>query len=1491
MSLSLSREELGGLKPRALKQRAREVGVAPEQLEEVDDADDVKAAIIDLIMAVVQQTPGDLVEARLTSLRTELEAQKPSALKKRAREVGVDPERLDEADDADDVKGAVVALILEKERQLAEEEARAAAVQALLAELTPLKPRALKKRALASGVDPESVDEADDADDVKGRLIELIMGRELSPGASSLPEGVPPEPEGAGVVNVHSAGRAVAAIVPEPEPESEGEEEGEREGGLGRPPPAKRAPPRRPAGSLPSSHRAFGSMRFDGVVPAHAEQLQAAMRGEGAELEIVNMAGGGDIDRAVQDGILAADAFVVFGSAKYGEDTGNAACTYYESKFAQGQKKKIILIRMIPFEEEFVFPQAKFMFGINMLELPWMLGTPMPADLPHQVLKAMGIGAACAPPSSPAPPSAPQPGIATMDASQMAGKVLDRREDYSDRRQLRQDITKWAMDTSSGEPGCLLIGGPGAGKTTLLTELVEDATAEFHATVLATHFCAAHDLESLKPQAFVCGIATQLYTGCRRYREYVDTTAAVQEKVKKLLSGDFDGEPTSSFIDLLMRPLKAVFSGSARPTEGGFVLCIDSLDEALLVADAAEGQAGQSSTIVQLLKTCSSKRLFPPWLKVVATSRDVPEVAQLKSWRRIDLGSETRLEENRATIRAYINIRLDATDSPLKAHVDQMVEAEQQPEPEASEPEPEGTEQPEAFHCHAAAHPYFRALVERSGGNFLYAATALNDVEAGMGDLADVGSLPNGLDELFLHFFERLFEGADGEKYTRVRPVFEAIAASEAGVAEADLLKCMRVCEPAVEERVLKAALQGVRQFLKGATQSGTKQRLLVCYHLSFAAWLEAADHEYAITVEHGHRSLAIVQLVALARELTPALADELARACVEELECDGGLTGKLLRKMRPQGGAAAGAGTLGGEALYGLARHLALAIEAVAADMAVFGALLRRAVGDVDARSAVRQESLEGVSLEAFLKRCGRETLFPMASARGLTAAAMRDVTAEEVRAMIEGAGYTVSSGVLANVLVDLRPRQGKRALELALETSHAPALVPLLLHAGASSTATDAKGRTALHAAAANGHVEALRCLLSAEVGAALEAKGQDGRTALHMAAQNGRVEALRYLLSAEVGAELEAKDQDGSTALHKAAFHGHVEALRYLLSAEVGAEVEAKYQDGSTALHRAARNGHVEALRYLLSAEVGAEVEAKDQDGNTALHLAAFNGHVEALRYLLSAEVGAELEAKTQDGRTALHLAAFKGQVEALRYLLSAEVGAALEAKGQYGRTALHEAAFNGHVEALRYLLSAEVGAELEAQDQYGRTALHAAAGNGHAEALRCLLSAEVGAEVEAKNQFGWTALHLAAFNGHVEALRYLLSAEVGAELEAQDQYGRTALHAAARKGHIEVLGALLELGATVDLDGDGGAQLLSSAGARCEGEDAAERKAATVAALRELGVGDGSGTGGGDGRGEQSLEVELEPEPEPEAKAEAEAEQEPEAELRLEPGKTS
>jgi hypothetical protein len=86
----------------------------------------------------------------------------------------------------------------------------------------------------------------------------------------------------------------------------------------------------------------------------------------------------------------------------------------------------------------------------------------------------------------------------------------------------------------------------------------------------------------------------------------------------------------------------------------------------------------------------------------------------------------------------------------------------------------------------------------------------------------------------------------------------------------------------------------------------------------------------------------------------------------------------------------------------------------------------------------------------------------------------------------------------------------------------------------------------------------------------------------------------------------------------------------------------------------------------------------------------------------------------------------------------------------------------------------------------------------------------------------------------------------------------------------------VGVLVELGACVDPDEDGGARLLGLAGAWCRGEGAAERRVATVAALRQHGVGgDGAGIGaggGGGGRSEASVAAEpspSSPEPEPEA----------------------
>eukprot|EP01043_Picozoa_sp_COSAG02_P002431 COSAG02_NODE_56_length_43700_cov_33.650765_2_plen_1893_part_00 len=140
----------------------------------------------------------------------------------------------------------------------------------------------------------------------------------------------------------------------------------------------------------------FFSLRFGaehGVVPM-AEALREAMAEHGVAAQIVNMEAGGDIDLEVFSSIERCESFLVFGSAKYGEDTGNQACTYNEYKHAHARKKCIILLRMIPFDQDFEELQARVIFGANKLVLQWIVGEPMPADLPDRIIKAISPAAA-----------------------------------------------------------------------------------------------------------------------------------------------------------------------------------------------------------------------------------------------------------------------------------------------------------------------------------------------------------------------------------------------------------------------------------------------------------------------------------------------------------------------------------------------------------------------------------------------------------------------------------------------------------------------------------------------------------------------------------------------------------------------------------------------------------------------------------------------------------------------------------------------------------------------------------------------------------------------------------------------------------------------------------------------------------------------------------------------------------------------------------------
>jgi outer membrane biosynthesis protein TonB len=109
----------------------------------------------------------------------------------------------------------------------------------------------------------------------------------------------------------------------------------------------------------------------------------------------------------VFEAIEAADTFLVFGTRDYGEDTSNPASTYYEAEFALGLQKRILLIRMFPWEQKFDHIMGRILFGMNRLTLDWQLGTAMPSTLPGEIVRALELGDEQAPEPEPEPEPEP----------------------------------------------------------------------------------------------------------------------------------------------------------------------------------------------------------------------------------------------------------------------------------------------------------------------------------------------------------------------------------------------------------------------------------------------------------------------------------------------------------------------------------------------------------------------------------------------------------------------------------------------------------------------------------------------------------------------------------------------------------------------------------------------------------------------------------------------------------------------------------------------------------------------------------------------------------------------------------------------------------------------------------------------------------------------------------------------------------------------------
>lgn len=382
---------------------------------------------------------------------------------------------------------------------------------------------------------------------------------------------------------------------------------------------------------------------------------------------------------------------------------------------------------------------------------------------------------------------------------------------------------------------------------------------------------------------------------------------------------------------------------------------------------------------------------------------------------------------------------------------------------------------------------------------------------------------------------------------------------------------------------------------------------------------------------------------------------------------------------------------------------------------------------------------------------------------------------------------------------------------------------------------------GWTPLHYAAAYGHTEACRLLITQ--GASVTAAGIRGISPLHLAAHFGYLEVFKTLVDA--GMDPEESTEHGLNAILEMLSIGAgsssmnlAEFLKWLIHGQNRFLLDMRTRDNSqrSILYHLA-NPHdwtessqdltfeqASAIRYAL--DEGAEGDELDFHEISLLHEACRDNRMDLVQLLLSSSC--DVDGIDKRGYTALHYAVESENLELVALLIENDADVCIEAHDDYykdwfwsGRpTPLYLAAKIDHFDMAKLLI--EHGAARYNEDV--SHAFHVAVKAGSMDTVRYFVEhtknqldlslaintadddAEmieeiyrVGAPLDGRDEFGWTPLLIAARSGWTNAVRILV--DFGADLN-QAQGNWTPLHFAVAKGYADIVSILLAAGTRAD-----------------------------------------------------------------------------------------
>lgn len=347
-------------------------------------------------------------------------------------------------------------------------------------------------------------------------------------------------------------------------------------------------------------------------------------------------------------------------------------------------------------------------------------------------------------------------------------------------------------------------------------------------------------------------------------------------------------------------------------------------------------------------------------------------------------------------------------------------------------------------------------------------------------------------------------------------------------------------------------------------------------------------------------------------------------------------------------------------------------------------------------------------------------------------------------------------------------------------------PEMAQVLLKAGASTRALDARGLspldTALTSGDSLGHAKVAKALIEAgspspknstfsyvstvwAPGASGGAAGfEGGASALHLAAVRNHGGIAELLIQG--GAALETTDKGAATPLLRAAELGNASMVELLASK--GASVNARDSLEDSAIHKALLSPQIgDTLAVLLNYK--ALPSQKNKAGDSPLHLLVKSSlpvsHAKALL-----DAGADTSSRDAKGNSPLLLALQSKQKELAQAIVLA--GGGIFDQNAKGESPLSQGVMQGP-EMLAWLVPSRL---IDASDGDGDGLLHYAVRTGeYTESLQFLIN--LGAKVNAPNRFGQTALHLAIQGKEPKMVKSLILNS--ADIYQIDNQGRSPL----------------------------------------------------------------------------------------------------------------